>query len=755
MSCYNEAMTTGSGLLEGLNPAQKDAVETVDGPLLIVAGPGSGKTRVITHRIAYLVREYGVSPFNILAMTFTNKAAREMRERLDRLVGYRSEALTVGTFHSFCAKLLRIDGHHLGLEPNYTIYDADDQQTIIKQSMELAEVDPKRNPPRAVLSNISKAKNKMWDSKTMLNNSVDNYFDEVCARVYHHYEEILTRNNSLDFDDLMMKSVQLLRDFPEVRRKYQERYQYIMVDEFQDTNISQYQLARYLGESHQNVCVVGDPDQSIYSWRSADLRNILSFQNDYPKSKTIALNQNYRSTATILDAAKQIISKNGQRIQKDLFTDNLKGDLVEIREAYDEGEEASLVIAEAERLVREKGFKAGDCAVMYRINAQSRALEEACMHKGTKYRLVGGIRFYKRREVKDLMAYLHMVHNPLDDVNVGRVINVPPRGVGAKSMQQLADWARNRDMALFSAMQEIASARLAGEECPVAITKKAATSLADFAVMMEKLIELSNNAPVVDLVDRIVEDTGFRNFIQNSEDGPQERWENIMELRNTAQEFNAETPPDGLATLLERLALVADVDSYEDAEDSITLITLHQAKGLEFPVVFMVGMEEGLLPHSRSLDDEDQLEEERRLCYVGMTRAEKRLYLTRAFRRSIFGATRPGEASRFLRDIPVELITSGENQSNGGMDKPGEGFRAKRPNWNDWQAPTPVINRGQPATARPTLQVGDSVRHNAFGEGVVTGLDVTASDTEVTIEFAGGVGQKRLLLSFAPLEKVG
>jgi DNA helicase-2/ATP-dependent DNA helicase PcrA len=392
---------------------------------------------------------------------------------------------------------------------------------------------------------------------------------------------------------------------------------------------------------------------------------------------------------------------------------------------------------------------------MYRINAQSRALEEACLHQGTKYRLVGGIRFYKRREVKDLMAYLHMVHNPLDDVNVGRVINVPPRGIGAKSMQQLADWARNRDMALFSAMQEIAAARLAGEECPVAITKKAATSLADFAVMMEKLIELSKQAPVVDLVDRVVEDTGFRTFIQNGEDRPQERWENIMELRNTAQEFNAETPPDGLATLLERLALVADVDSYEDAEDSITLITLHQAKGLEFPVVFMVGMEEGLLPHSRSLDDEDQLEEERRLCYVGMTRAEKRLYLTRAFRRSIFGATRPGEASRFLRDIPVELITSGDSPSNGGMDKSGEGFRAKRPSWNDWQAPTPIINRDQPATARPTLQVGDSVRHNAFGEGVVTGLDVTASDTEVTIEFANGVGQKRLLLSFAPLEKVG
>mgnify|MGYP003319935426 FL=1 len=647
MSCYNQAMTIGSGLLEGLNPAQKDAVETVDGPLLIVAGPGSGKTRVITHRIAYLVREYGVSPYNILAMTFTNKAAKEMRERLDRLVGSRSDALTVGTFHSFCAKLLRIDGHCLGLESNYTIYDADDQNTIIKQSMELAEVDPKRNPPRAVLSTISKAKNLMWDSQTMLKNAVDNYFEEICARVYHHYEEILTRNNSLDFDDLLMKSVQLLREFPEVRRKYQERYQFIMVDEFQDTNVSQYQLARYLGEAHQNVCVVGDPDQSIYSWRSADIRNILSFQNDYPKAKTITLDQNYRSTATILDAAKNLISINGLRIQKDLFTDNLKGELVEIREAYDEGEEASFVISEAERLVREKGFKAGDCAVMYRINAQSRALEEACLHKGTKYRLVGGIRFYKRREVKDLMAYLHMIHNPLDDVNVGRVINVPPRGIGAKSMQQLADWAHSHEMALFSAMQQIASARLAGEECPVGITKKAANSLADFAILIEKLIELSKQTPVVDLVDRVVEDTGFRTFIQNSEDRPQERWENIIELRNTALEFNAETPPDGLTTLLERLALVADVDSYEDAEDSITLITLHQAKGLEFPVVFIVGMEEGLLPHSRSLDNEDQLEEERRLCYVGMTRAEKRLYLTRAFRRSIFGATRPGEASRF------------------------------------------------------------------------------------------------------------
>ena len=755
MSCYNLLMTTGTGLLEGLNPAQREAVETVDGALLIVAGPGSGKTRVITHRIAYLVREHGISPYNILAMTFTNKAAREMRERLDRLVGSRSDYLTVGTFHSFCAKLLRWDGHHLGLASNYSIYDSDDQAGLIKQSMELAELDPKRNPPRAVLSLISKAKSLLWDSQAFAKNA-DNYFEETCARVYHHYEELLTRNNALDFDDLLMKSVQLLQGFTAVQKKYQDRYQYIMVDEFQDTNIAQYRLARLLGEGHQNICVVGDPDQSIYSWRSADIRNILSFQKDYPAAKTIALDQNYRSTATILDAAKNLISINGQRIQKDLFTDNSKGELIEVREAYDEGEEAAFVIGEAGRLVREDGFKPGDCAVMYRVNAQSRALEEACLHLGTKYRLVGGVRFYQRREVKDLMAYLHMVYNPMDDVNLSRVINVPPRGIGAKSMQQLAEWAQRQNLGMFAAMQDIAAARLAGEPCPVSITARAATSIADFAVMMEKLIELSRNVLVVDLVDRVVEDTGFRSFIQGSDDRPQERWENILELRNTALEFNAETPPDGLATLLERLSLVADVDNYEDDDDSITLITLHQAKGLEFPVVFMVGMEEGLLPHSRSIDSEDQLEEERRLCYVGMTRAEKRLYLTRAFRRSLMGNTQAGPASRFLRDIPAELIASGTGATGRASGDRSKGaLPPKRPSWSDWQAPTPVINRDQLTPARPTLQVGDSVRHASFGEGVVTVCDVTVADTEVTIEFEGGVGVKRLLLSFAPLEKVG
>ena len=756
MSCYNPTMTTGTELLEGLNPAQKEAVETVDGPLLIVAGPGSGKTRVITHRIAYLVREYGINPYNILAMTFTNKAAKEMRERLERLVGSRSDAMTVGTFHSFCAKLLRWDGQVLGLESNYSIYDADDQLKILKESMELADVDPKKFAPRAVLGIISKAKNMLWDSQAFAKNvDLDNYFEETCSRVYKHYEEALTRNNSLDFDDLLMKSVQLLSEFPEVRKKYQNRYQYIMVDEFQDTNIAQYQLAKFLGEVHHNICVVGDPDQSIYAWRSADIRNILSFQQDHANSKTITLDQNYRSTSTILDAAKNLISINGQRIQKDLFTDNSKGEKVQVREAYDEAEEAAFVVSESARLVREDGFKPGDCAIMYRVNAQSRALEEACLHRGIKYRLVGGIRFYKRREVKDLMAYLHMVHNPNDDINLGRVINIPPRGIGAKSMQVLAEYARVKGYGLFESMQDIAAARLGGEPCPVGVTARAATSFADFAVTMEKLIEQSQTLPVVDVLDRVLEDTRFKYYIQESDDSPQERWENILELRNMAQEFNAETPPDGLATLLERLSLVADVDNYEDEDDSITLITLHQAKGLEFPVVFIVGMEEGILPHSRSLDSEDQMEEERRLCYVGMTRAEKRLYLTRAFHRTVFGSSMAGPASRFLRDIPPELITSGDGPIERGTgNKADGGFAPKRPSWYAWQAPTPTVNQDQPVTERPTLTLGDSVRHSSFGEGVVTRLNITAADTEVTIQFADGVGVKRLLLSFAPLEKI-
>ena len=735
-------MTAGLEILEGLNPAQQEAVETIDGPLLIVAGPGSGKTRVITHRIAYSVRVCGVSPYRIAAVTFTNKAAREMRDRLHRLVGTRSDALTVGTFHAFCALLLRREGSYLGLPSNYTIYDAEDQLALIKQAMELAELDPKQFPPQAVRSVISRAKSVLLDSQGLAQHQ-KNYFEERCARVYHHYEELLARNNAADFDDLLFKAVQLLQEHQEVRGRYQDRYLYLMVDEFQDTNVAQYRLARLLSGEHRNICVVGDPDQSIYSWRSADIRNILSFQHDYPEARTVSLEQNYRSTGRILETAKCLISTNGKRIRKDLFTDKEEGPPVEVHEAYDEDDEATYVIGEVNRLIRDEKQQPGDCAVMYRVNAQSRALEEACLHRGMKYRLVGGVRFYRRREVKELMAYLRLLHNPLDEVSLARVINVPPRGIGAKTLQDLASWAQSEEMPLYTAMQTIAGLQSSGEPCPVSLTSRAVKAITGLVEVIDGLVRQATQLKIVELIDRVLQETGLTRYIRDSDDRGDERWENILELQKTAQEFNAEEPPDGLATLLERLSLVADVDAYEESEDSITLITLHQAKGLEFPVVFIVGLEEGLLPHSRSMESEEELEEERRLCYVGITRAQQRLYLLRAFKRGFMGRSGPTLASRFLRDIPQELIASGRASQSSVRPRPQ--VHSSR-EWQD--APVREI------AAKPRLQVGDLVRHTSFGEGVVMGYEPDAGDIQVTVEFRDGIGLKRLLLSFAPLEKI-
>ncbi len=742
-------MTQVANLLEGLNPAQREAVETVDGPLLIVAGPGSGKTRVITHRIAYLVRECGVSPHSILAMTFTNKAAREMRERLVRLAGPHSDALTVGTFHSFCARLLRREGEFLGLSRNYSIFDDDDQMSAIKQCLERAGYDLKRHPPRAVLATISKAKSVLQDSQAMARQAAGDYFEEVCARVYRHYEELLAQNNAVDFDDLLLRTVQLFQEYPVVLQRYQNRYNYLLVDEFQDTNIAQYRLAQQLTQSHQNFCVVGDPDQSIYSWRSADVRNILNFRADYPRARVISLGQNYRSTASILNAAKRLIESNGQRLDHELFTDNAVGVPVQVGEAYDEDQEAASVVGEIKRLAREDGFKLGDCAVMYRVNAQSRALEEACLQQGLKYRLVGGTRFYQRREIRDITAYLRLLLNQQDDLNLSRVVGVPPRGIGAKSMQQLADWASSSGVSMYEAMREIAKASAAKNPSPVPLPTRAASSIARFAEVIERLIAFSREVEVVKLIDLVLAESGLQKFIQEGDDRPEERWENVMAYRALAQEFNAETPPDGLASLLERTALVSQVDELEDEDDSITLITLHQAKGLEYPVVFMVGLEEGLLPHSRSMDSEEQTEEERRLCYVGMTRAEQRLYLLRAFRRGFRGGSGgPAVASRFLREIPEDLIAPADlaRTPTPGFAEPDRGRGRSIRNALAAAAAAPP--------ARASLQVGDAVRHTAFGEGIVMACDVTASDVEVTVEFAGGVGVKRLLLSFAPLEKL-
>ncbi len=742
-------MTQAADLLRGLNPAQREAVETVDGPLLIVAGPGSGKTRVITHRIAWLVRVCGVSPYSILAMTFTNKAAREMRERLIPLVGPHSDALTVGTFHSFCARLLRREGERVGLPRNYSIFDDGDQIAAVKQCLEDAGYDPKRYLPRAVLATISRAKSALQDPRAMAQQAAGDYFEEVCARVYRHYEELLARNGAADFDDLLLRTAQLFREFPEALQGYQQRYHYLMVDEFQDTNVAQYRLSQMLARAHQNFCVVGDPDQSIYSWRSADVRNILNFRADNPKSRVITLGQNYRSTANILNAAKGLISSNGQRLDNDLFTENPTGRPVQVHEAYTEDEEAGSVIAEIGRLVREEGFKLGDCAVLYRVNAQSRALEEACLSQGMKYRLVGGTRFYQRREIKELTAYLRLLYNPQDDVNLSRIINVPSRGLGPKSLRQLGEWAAHRGAPMFRGMQEIAAAHAARRPCPAPLSSRAVASVARFVGTIDRLTALSQELEIVKLVDLLLEESGLRKHIQDSGDRPEERWENVLAFRDLAQEFNAEPPPDGLAALLERTALVSQVDEYDEAEDSLTLITLHQAKGLEFPVVFIVGLEEGLLPHSRSMESAEQLEEERRLCYVGMTRAQQRLYLLRAFRRGFRNGVGGGTAaaSRFLREIPEELVAAASLDPRRAAASPASGggssIRAAA-----------LAAAAAAAPPRPALRVGDPVRHRAFGDGVVTACDPTAADVEVTVEFAGGVGAKRLLLSYAPLEKL-
>ena len=734
-------MSTGTAILEGLNPSQREAVEAVEGPLLIVAGPGSGKTRVITHRVAYLMRVYGVSPYRILAVTFTNRAAREMRDRLQRIVGTRAERLSMGTFHAFCAGLLRREGKHIGLDPSYTIYDDEDQINLLKKAMEQVDMDPRRYPPRAVQGVISRAKSVLIDAHGLSLNH-QSYFEQQAAKVYQQYEELLARYVAVDFDDLLLKAVQLFRNHPEVLKRYQRRYIHILIDEFQDTNVAQYALAKLLAEEYRNICVVGDADQSIYSWRHADIRNILSFQKDYPEAKMVTLEENYRSTGNILEAAKHLISANSMRLDKDLWTRKEQGHPVIVHEVFDEEEEARFVIKEVGRLAGKGAFKPGDCAVMYRVNAQSRALEEACLRYGMSYKLVGGVRFYQRREVKDVMSYLRLINNPSDGISLTRVINVPPRGIGRRSLEELTRWATSQGISLYKALGMLAPDRAESDALVHPLSSRVARPAAAFVRLLKGLEDESGRLNVVELIDLVLDRTGYRKYLFDRVERPEERWENLMELRSTAQEFRLIEPPQGLTALLERLALVADVDGYEGSQDSLTLITLHQAKGLEFPVVFMVGMEDGLLPHNRSLDSIEELEEERRLCYVGMTRSQEHLYLLRAFRRGFTGGNSPTGPSRFLYEIPRHLVSSPEPVAS-----------ASRPVRGVWEPS--VTAATQPEAALPSLKTGDKVRHPTFGEGMVVSCLPSGPDYEVTVAFTEGAGVKRLLLGYAHLEVLG
>jgi DNA helicase-2/ATP-dependent DNA helicase PcrA len=722
-------------ILADLNPAQKEAVEAIEGPVLILAGPGSGKTRVITHRVAYLVRVCGVNPRRIMAVTFTNKAAREMEERLNRLVSGSVKDLTLGTFHAICARILRIDGRAIGIDSKFTIYDDDDQISLLKRSLQEIGLDPKQYAPRAIQSAISLAKSQMIGPAELLQHG-RSYFEEVVQRVYEHYQKLLDESSALDFDDLLMKTVLLFRQTPELLERYQNRYLHIQVDEFQDTNLVQYELVKQLAGKYRNICVVGDPDQSIYSWRSADLRNILNFEKDYPDAKVVLLEQSYRSTRMILDAASHVISANRNRKPKDLWTENESGIPPAVIETYTEQEEAQYVVNEIDSLVGRGEVKPGDCAVMYRTNAQSRVLEEAFIRYGMPYKLVAGTRFYERREVKDIIAYLRLIQNPYDSVSLMRIINVPQRGIGQRSLDELTQWARSQEVPEYRALQLLSGSKDSGAELP--FSSRTVKVLIGFAVMIEGFIEKSREMNLVELFDFVVENSGYRQYLAGLVDG-EDRWENILELRGVAQEYRDLPPLEGLLDFLEGVALVSDVDDLEEKVETVTLITLHQAKGLEFPVVFIVGMEDGILPHFKSIDDPAQLEEERRLCYVGITRAKKRVYLVRAFRRHLMGSSAVNRPSRFLEDIPSELTTRSSVLE-------GE---------DSWaNATSEVRDRKEELKDRVAeFRPGDHVRHEQFGEGVVVGYQKTKNDAEVVVAFEGE-GVKRFLLSFANIEKV-
>jgi DNA helicase-2/ATP-dependent DNA helicase PcrA len=726
-------------ILETLNEAQREAVQVTEGPVLVLAGPGSGKTRVLTHRVAYLIRACGVDPFHIMAVTFTNKAAREMQSRLEVLLGASLNRLTLGTFHAICARILRREARHLPYTADFVIFDEGDQQSLVRQALKTLNLDEKTYNPRAVLSAISHLKGRLLEVGDFQPAS---YFEEIVSRVYEAYQDLLRQNNALDFDDLLMQTVLLLRRNPEVRARYQQRYQHILVDEFQDTNMAQYELLRLWSGGHRNLFVVGDEDQSIYRFRGADYRNVLRFREDFPEARVILLEENYRSTQTIVEAANAVISRNVSRTPKRLRTRRGRGPRITVFEAYNEEEEGAYVVQEIARLVASGQVRGGDCAVMYRTNAQSRPLEDAFVRAGMPYHLVGATRFYARREVKDLLAYLRLIHNPYDQVSLLRIINTPPRGIGAQTLAALQTWAEGHALPLYDALRRLHQAERGEVQGPVpAFTGRTRKALLDFAEMLQEFLEARGQQDVLHLFDLVVARTGYREFLMDGSPEAEERWANVQELRNVAANYQHLAPEVGLTAFLEEVALVSDVDNLGDTADAPVLMTLHMAKGLEFPVVFIVGLDEGLLPHIRSLDDPEQMEEERRLCYVGITRAKDRLYLVHTFRRSVYGNNEVSEPSRFLRDIPPHLLQ--------GWKEPTPSHRPAVERATRW--PAQAAPPQPPASLR--FQVGDRVRHPTFGPGLVMQSTPAGTDVEVTVVFEKA-GVKKLLASMARLEKM-
>ena len=744
-------------LMQGLNEPQQRAVACLQGPLLIVAGAGSGKTRVLTFRIANLL-EHGVPPYRILAITFTNKAAREMRERVDALIGDAAQDVWLSTFHSFCARFLRMELEHYGrYAKNFVIYDAADSKGLIRECLKELNIDEKHTAPGAVQAHISDAKNRLLDVAAFTAQATD-FFAEQVAKIYALYQSKLQENNALDFDDLLMLTVELLTKNEELRAKYQKKFQYILVDEYQDTNGAQYAITKLLAAEHRNICVVGDADQSIYGWRGADMRNIMNFEKDYPEATVILLEQNYRSTKNILAAANAVIENNLTRKKKELWTDNPTGDRITIYEGATEKNEASYIVREVERLHTMFHVKYGDIAVLYRTNAQSRNIEEAFYATGVPYAMVGSVRFYDRREIKDIIAYLRVIYNPRDTLSLLRIINVPRRGLGPTSIARMMETAEEYRISLFEVITDAQLLSMIPK-----LSAKVKLALEEFAAMVFTFMGQLGTRPIHEIVEDVIETSGYAAALEEEKkEDNRDRLENLREFISVAKNFDdgAAEGENGLADFLAQIALISDVDQTEQSDGTVTLMTFHAAKGLEFSAVFMAGMEEGLFPHSRTLLDDTEIEEERRTCYVGITRAERRLDLTYARQRTIYGRTEMSRPSRFLAEIPEELVEHKEADFFGGTDLRApsniwseRSTRTERKRYMPPQQHTAADGSVIRPDASAAFKAGDAVRHSKWGDGRIVAISGSGEDAELSIAFPGE-GIKKFVQKYAPILKL-
>lgn len=746
-------------LLNGLNPEQQSAVKVTDGPLLLMAGAGSGKTRVLTHRIAYLIVEKRVNPYNILAITFTNKAAREMKDRIGKVMGGAAEEIWISTFHSMCVRILRRDIDRMGFNRNFTILDTSDQQSVIKGILKDKNLDPKKFDPRAILGAISSAKNELIDPDEY-DKTAGGYFEQTVSEVYKEYQKRLRKNQALDFDDLIMMTIQLFQRVPEVLEFYQRKFQYIHVDEYQDTNRAQYLLVKLLANRFKNLCVVGDSDQSIYRWRGADIANILSFEKDYPNATVILLEQNYRSTKRILLAANKVIENNMNRKPKNLWTENPEGNKLVYYRADSEQGEAQFVAGKIKELTRDGQYKLSDIAILYRTNAQSRVMEEVLLKSTIGYSIVGGTKFYDRKEIKDMLAYLRLISNPDDDISLQRIINVPKRGIGSSSVDKMANFAAQHDISIYQALDSV---ELLG------LSPKITKASREFRDLIRNYTQQQEFLSVTELVEEILDKSGYREMLKAEKSiEAQSRLENLDELLSVTKNFEETNEDKSLVAFLTDLALVADIDALdEDGEkaDTITLMTLHSAKGLEFPVVFLIGMEEGVFPHSRSLMEEVEMEEERRLAYVGITRAEQTLFLTNAQMRTLFGRTSMNPASRFIKEIPEELLEGVETEKRmntpfgsrgAATSRSGSTFGSTGGSFGNPAARKIVMRPTAASTGGDEIgwKVGDKAEHGKWGIGTVVSVKGQGEGTELDIAFPSPTGIKRLLAKFAPIKKV-